>query len=327
MICAAILFSCQTIAVTANPTPDDFMNTLSDNIKLRNLSLLGSHDSGTYDLDPSLGVASDEAGNFIYKIGNIPVIGPLIDYTVIKSWSQTQTHSIANQLQDGVRYFDLRITIDPEEEFRICHGLYGPLIGDILNQINDFLSARPGEMIFLDFQHLFDQNGDSMSIEHQNQLISKIQESLGNKIAPSSYGVDVTLGQMRQGQKQVIIFWNIDSEDFPDLLWDRSKSLSSPWYNMTSWSALKPALNQGLSKQPTEQFFVNQAILSPDATMIITHLFSNLLCIEANTNAHIIPWYAQKAAEGLAGNILMVDNEATIYHQAFQITMNYNSHL
>ena len=327
LICTAILFSCQTIAIIANPTPDNFMSTLAGTIKLRNLSLLGSHDSGTYGLDPCLGVAPDEAGNILFKIGNAPVIGPILDHTFIKNWSQTQTHSIADQLLDGVRYFDLRVTLDPQEKFRICHGLYGPLMDDILNQLNSFLNARPGEMVFLDFQHLFDQNGSIMSIAHQNLLISKIQQVLGNKLAPSTYGVDVTLAKMRQGKKQVIIFWDTGPFNFPNIVWSRNKFLSSPWYNLANWNALETALNQGISKQPTGQFFVNQAILSPDVTMVLTHIFSNLLNVEATTNASIIPWYAQKAAAGLVGNILMVDNEATIYQQAFQISMNYNSHL
>ncbi len=304
LICTAILFSCQTIAIIASPTPDNFMNTLSGTIKLRNLSLLGSHDAGTYDLDPSLGVAPDEAGTFISTIGNIPVIGPIADYTLIKSWSQAQTHSITNQLMDGVRYFDLRVTVDPQGDFRICHGLYGPLIDDILSQFNSFLTSRPGEMVFLDFQHIFDQDGNDMSTAHQNQLISKIEQSLGSKLAPSTYGVNVTLGQMRQGKKQVITFWDTSAGGFPNTLWNRSTFLSSVWYNLTSWSALESALNQGLSQQPAGKFFVNQAILSPDATMIITHIFSNLLNVEATTNASIIPWYAQKATAGQAGNIL-----------------------
>jgi hypothetical protein len=328
-ICGAIFFSCQALAIAASPTPDNFMHALSDEIQLRNLSLLGAHDAGTYALDPALGVSPDESGNFIQEIGDIPLIGEISDYTVIKHWSQAQSSDITTQLNQGVRYFDLRICVDAQGEFRTCHGLYGSLFDDVLNQFSTFLNQHPGEMIFLDFEHLFAQNGDEMTSDQQSQLIDKLQQSLGAKIAPPSYGVDVTLGQMRQAQKQVIVFWEnaTTATNFPALLWNRATYLCSTWYNVTSWDALQTALNQGIATQPSGQFYVNQAILTPDATMIITHLFSSLLSIEAQTNAQILQWYEQKAAEGAAGNILMIDNEASAYEQAFQISWNYNDHL
>jgi glycosylphosphatidylinositol diacylglycerol-lyase len=328
-ICGAIFYSCQALAIAAIPTPDNFMNALSDDIKLRNLSLLGSHDAGTYGLDPALGVSPDESGSFIQEIGDIYLIGKIADYTLIKCWSQAQSNDITIQLNHGVRYFDLRIAINSQKEFRMCHGLYGPLFDDVLSQLSNFLNQYPSEMIFLDFQHLFDQNGNEMTPDQQSLLIDKLQQSLGSKIAPSSYGVDVTLGQMRQAHNQVIIFWEnaTTAANFPALLWDRATFLCSTWYNVTNWNALQMALNQGIATQPQRQFYVNQAVLTPDATMIITHLFSSLLSIEAETNTQVMQWYKQKAAEGTAGNILMIDNEASAYEQAFQISWGYNNHL
>lgn len=168
-----------------------------------------------------------------------------------------------------------------------------------------------------------------MSYDQQSQLIALIQEDLGNKIAPSSYGADVTLGQMRQAENQVIIFWDDETfaASFPNLLWNRDIFLCSTWYNVTSWSALQSALDQGIATKPQGQFYVNQAILTPDTEMIVVNFYSDLLSVEKSTNAQVISWYEQKAAAGMAGNILMVDNVASIAQQAFQISMQYNSHL
>ncbi len=326
-ICGAIFFICQVCAIAASPTPDNFMGALSDDIKLRNLSLLGSHDAGSYGLDPALGVSADESGNFIQKIGNIPLIGKIADYTLIKQWSRAQSDDITTQLHHGVRYFDLRIGITSQEEFRVCHGLYGPLFDDVLSQLSNFLNKYPSEIIFLDFGHLFDQNGAEMTTDQQSLLIDKLQQTLGAKIAPASYGADVTLGQMRRAQNQVIIFWEnaTTAANFPTLLWDRSTFLCSTWYNVTNWNALQTALNQGIATQPQGQFYVNQAILTPDTKMIVENLFGSLLSIESKTNTKVMRWYEQKAAEGSAGNILMIDNEASAYSQAFQISWNYNA--
>jgi hypothetical protein len=322
---SAVLCSCQTIALVADPTPDCFMDALSGDQKLKDLSLLGAHDAGTYALYPSMGVSPDEYGNFIYTIGNTPIIGPLVDNTLIKAWSQTQQSDMTGQLNEGVRYFDLRFALDSNGDFRVCHGLFGSLLGDVLNQINAFLNDHPQEIVLLDLD-FFDQQGNSLTEDQQNQVIGNIQQIFGNKIAPSVYGVDVTLGQMWQEQQQVIVFWHDSAMamSHPDLLWDRTTFLLSTWYNQTDWNDLEQDLDQGLTSRPPEIFYVNQAVLTPDATMIITHLLSSLLSIEATTNVSAVDWYAQQAAAGSAGNILMLDNVDSAYSQVFQISMDYN---
>lgn len=323
-ICGAVFFI-QTLAFADRPTPENFMGALSDTIKLRNVSLLGSHDAGTYGLDPDLGVSPD-ASSFIQEVGDIPLIGDIADHTVIKSWAKTQSVDITSQLYKGVRYFDLRFVVDSQEEFRICHSLYGPLFDDIVSQFSNFLIQHPSEIVFLDFQHLYSQNGEEMAIEQQCQMIDKLQQSLGQKITPSNYGVDVTLGQMRQAHHQVIIFWEnaTTAANFPTLLWDRATFLSSIWYNQTKWDELETNLNKAIVTQSTEQFYVNQAILTPNTTMIITHLCSDLLSVGTKTNIHVLEWYTKKASEGAAGNILMIDDVTTASEQAFQISWNYN---
>jgi hypothetical protein len=327
-ICAAI-FCSLVLAKVEGSTPQQFMDALPDEIKLRNLSLLGSHDSGSYGLDPTLGVSWDKSNNFIHDVGDVPLIGKIVDYTLIKKWGQAQSNDITSQLKEGVRYFDLRIAMNTHDEFRMCHGLYGPLFDDVLSQFHDFLDAYPSEMIFLDFQHLFDKSGDEMKLVHQSRLIDKLKRSLSVKIAPPSCGVDVTLGQMREAHHQVIIFWEnpMIVAKFPTLLWDRAIFLCSNWYHFANWNALRRALDQGIATQSQKQFYVNQAILSPDIMMIMTHLFSSLLDIGAEANGEIVRWYGQKAAEGLAGNILMINNVASVYEQAFQVSWNYNQHL
>ena len=324
-ICLILFCICQTIASLANPTPDSFMDAISGDRKLKDLSLLGSHDAGTYTLYPSMGISPDEYGNFIYKIGNFPVIGALIDYTIIKAWSVAQTSDITGQLYQGVRFFDLRFAPDSNGDFRVCHGLFGSLLSDVLNQINTFLNDHPKEIVLLEFT-FFDQQGGGPTQDQQNQLIGNLQQVFGNKIAPSTYGVDVTLGQMWQGQQQVIIFWQDSAmaASLPNLLWDRKKFLMSTWYNQTSWSLLEQDLNQGLASRPSEIFYVNQAVLTPDADMIVTHIFSSLLSVEKMTNVSVMEWYTQQAAAGLIGNILMINNVNSAYSQAFEISMNYN---
>jgi hypothetical protein len=322
LICLAFLYSTQMVIGAA---PDRFMDSLPGDRKLKDLSLLGAHDAGAYTLYPAMGVSPDEYGNFIYTLGHLPVIGGLLNSTIIKAWSQTQTSSMTGQLSIGVRYFDLRFAPDSSGNFRVCHGLFGPLLDDIIRPINAYLTVHPTEIVLLDFT-FFDNQGKHLTWDQQNYVIGKIQQTFNTKIAPSSYTADVTLEQMWQGQKQVIIFWKdaAMARVRPDLLWDSTTYLTSTWYNKTDWNDLEQNLNQGLAMRPPGKFYVNQAILTPDANMIFSHLFSSLLTVAETTNASVMNWYTLKAATKSAGNILMIDNVNSVYKQAFQISMKYN---
>jgi hypothetical protein len=130
---------------------------------------------------------------------------------------------------------------------------------------------------------------------------------------------------MWQQQNQVVIFWEDDvAIHNPDILWGSDRFLVSTWYNQSDWSDLETDLNQGLATRSVNQFYVNQAILTPDTQMILTHIFSSLLSVEKTTNVSVMAWYAQQASAKLAGNILMIDNVNSAYKQAFQIAMQYN---
>lgn len=322
----AILLSCQ--AILASPTPDRFMDTLPEHLRLIELSLLGSHDAGTYGLNPCMGVSPDEYGNFIYTIGNIPLIGLIVDATIVKAWAQSQLSDISGQLNQGSRYFDLRFVLCSDGSYRVCHGLYGPLLDDVLSQINGFLDNHPQEIVLLDLSFI-DQSGNNLGTDQQTQVIGVIEKSLGNKIAPASYGANVTLGQMWQNHNQSILFWRDSAvaASFPELLWDRNTFLSSTWYNQTDWSALEQNLTRGIADRPLGVFYVNQAVLTPNATMIINNLFSNLLNIGAAADAEAMGWWQEMASAKIAGSILMLDNVDSTYNEAFQICLKYNQSL
>lgn len=62
-------------------------------------------------------------------------------------WSKTQEFSVKLQLQNGIRYFDLRLAskIGSDELFFV-HGLYSCEVKDVLKEINEFLNEHPKEV-------------------------------------------------------------------------------------------------------------------------------------------------------------------------------------
>lgn len=322
---AVLLFCRMSLSLLATPTPDSFMHALPEDLKLKDLSLLGSHDSGTYQLYPFMGISPDEYGNFIYKIGNLPIIGHLIDMTIIKAWSVTQANDITGQLSQGVRYFDLRFAPDANGSFRICHGLFGNLMNEINNQINNFLNSHPKEIVLLDFTFM-DIHGQELNQDQQSQVIQQMNQIFCSKIAPSTYGSDINLGQMWQNNKQVIIFWRDSAMARlrPDILWDRDTFLQSTWHNRANIADLVNDLNEGLAARPPEKFYVNQAVLTPNSDLIIKNIYRSLLAVEAETNMFLSNWYITKLFQKLGGNILMIDNVASFYNLFFNISFYYN---
>ena len=70
---------------------------------------------------------------------------------------------------ENVKVEDKKETV---ESLRVIHGLFGDEIIAILSDINAFLDEHPGEIVILDFQHIFEFQTD----DHKymvSELISK----------------------------------------------------------------------------------------------------------------------------------------------------------
>lgn len=119
----------------------------------------------------------------------------------MKKWSVTQNLTFKEQLESGIRYFDLRVSSKPgevEKEIYFIHGLFGIRVWDGLMEINSFLLQHPGEVIFLDFNHFY-----AMDDSHHQYLISKILKAFGSKLCPVQPVEKVTLQYLWELKQQV----------------------------------------------------------------------------------------------------------------------------
>ncbi len=62
--------------------------------------------------------------------------------------------SILEQLNSGIRYFDIRPCLDSAGVLRVCHSVYGMAISDLVRQVHDFSLQNSDEIIILDFNHI-----------------------------------------------------------------------------------------------------------------------------------------------------------------------------
>lgn len=156
---------------------------------------LGSHDSFSYWVDEKSPVGPDQA-TAIKRLARISLVKK-----IMKKWSVTQNLTFKEQLEGGIRYFDLRVSSKPGEvgqEIYFIHGLFGIKVWDGLKEINTFLEQHPKEVIFLDFNHFY-----AMDDSHHYFLINRIRSAFGSKLCSVECVEYVTLQYMWEKKHQV----------------------------------------------------------------------------------------------------------------------------
>jgi hypothetical protein len=166
---------------------------------LSQLKIPGTHNSGSYGLTRKLSQIMYENIKFLWSLSadSAPTNGQLpfntdrlyvgrilfdfiIDTTLRISISQNRT--IRQQLDDGIRFFDLRIYYDTDGSFYIQHSLRGPELNDVLSQVRRFLDVHStsGELIFLSISHTnFSNDPES--------LPSRVATIIQNNLKPYLY--------------------------------------------------------------------------------------------------------------------------------------------
>jgi hypothetical protein len=147
---------------------------------LSQLKIPGTHDSATFELEPALSeklypeiaflksILAEDApanGNSPFQdLKNAFYVGkPMGDkiFECVRAVSIAQGPRISEQLNHGVRYFDLRVYYDTRlNDFYIHHGLRGPKFTDLLSDFRLFLDRNSDmELIFMEISHTdFEEN-------------------------------------------------------------------------------------------------------------------------------------------------------------------------
>ena len=271
---------------------------------LRDLMLPGTHDSGTYAITSS-SYMSPDASDLLKDLGSF-------EPSLVSRWCKTQNLNTAQQLNAGIRYFDIRVVLGWNEgELWIAHGMYAINIDAFLSDVADFVKSNPHEIIILDFNHFYQFE------QHQHDsLVGKISAALGDRLAPSSLGTGATPSDLWNQNKQIIVNYTYyDSDLFDSNPWLWNNCIRSYWPNTDDLGTLQSDLNSELSNKPTDQFWVMQCILSineNDYGWITKHAALDtypysLLAWEGTTNATMLPIIASDAWSNAKVNIVMAD--------------------
>ncbi|XP_066097164.1 PI-PLC X domain-containing protein 2 [Saccopteryx bilineata] len=269
-------------------------------VPLSNLAIPGSHDSFSYWVDEKSPVGPDQTPAII-RLARISLVKKLM-----KKWSVTQNLTFREQLEAGIRYFDLRVSSKPgdaDQEIYFIHGLFGIKVWDGLMEIDSFLTQHPREIVFLDFNHFY-----AMDEAHHKHLVHRIQEAFGNKLCFACSVESLTLQILWEKKCQVLIFYHCPFYKQYPFLWP-GKKIPAPWANTTSVRKLTLFLETTLSERaPRGAFHVSQAILTPRAKTIARGLVGGL----KNTLVHrnlpaILDWVKTQKPGAMGVNIITSD--------------------
>ena len=272
-------------------------------IPVKQLALPGSHDSGAFYLDKNSNIAPGE-GKTIKFLAK--VFGKYVK-NIIYKWSITQDLSFSQQLQNGIRYLDLRVAYVPKtNDFNVVHGLYGSSYTAVFEEINYFLDSHPKEIVLLDFNHLFNFTKDAQVL-----FVSQIMKSFGKKLyGPGKLGTESSINDIWSKSQQVIALY-ADSDMVKEnlLLWSQAH-IYSPWFNTPKVDTLIKDLDKRFDDLKEESYNVFQAILTPATSTIVLHWIKGSLktTLAESCDELVCSWLQKIADKKKKGvNIVMCD--------------------
>lgn len=153
----------------------DLANWIGDSLDvlgsktLKDITLPGTHDSGTYYLTnalmPDAASELDEALLILAELLDRPI------EDVVHEWSQSQTLNFYDQMSGGIRYFDLRAGWDKDyQDWRTFHLVIGDTVSNLLRNITQFINDHPKEIVVVEISH-FDGSPTTSNVEQLETLV------------------------------------------------------------------------------------------------------------------------------------------------------------
>lgn len=256
--------------------------------RLNEISLPATHDSGTYDLisvykRPVDDLFAPDADRDIIKVGQF--VG------ITDAWSKTQEKTIAEQLDDGIRAIDLRPCREKSGTLRICHGMYGPTIEDVLGQVRTFAEAHPREIILVDMSGFHGMD----SVDH-GKLASLVTTKLGSFLLDAArVQPTTTLGEvwaMHAGS--VIVLY--DQQQPPTTAFMSSAQWQNSWQDVWDRDEKKASLESAFLTQSSDELFIFAGQATPDGNLITAGLDlagsypSSVAELADQTNPVVLGW-------------------------------------
>lgn len=260
----------------------------------------GSHDSFSYGIERRSKFGPDRPRSIQYFLK----AAGFVSRYVVHKWVITQDRTFAEQLNLGIRYFDLRVTSKPRcHECFFIHAQYGPPVTPCLKEMNSFLIEHPKEVILLDFNHFY-----QMTPVLHRHLLSVLTNVFGAKLCPPARMQDLTLNKMWENNRQVVAIYHDSIIDKYAQFWSFS-SIKSFWANTTDPDEMVSFLDNAYHHPRNQDIFhCFQGVLTPRKKTIMSNLRGSLKNILVVKAAPVyVNWLRDKQAGSSGINICIMD--------------------
>lgn len=214
-------------------------------LPLNRLLIPGTHDSGTVRLDFSRPIGAGiwfKAANVAARI--LPCVGG-----VIKDWTVTQQWEIAGQLEQGIRFFDLRVDYySGNNQFYITHTFTACPLQKVINAFKDFLSETEQEVLLLEISPEW-YGRARMTPAINDRLLSLIRQELGNWLCPpekNGLWDSITIEALARKGKRLLVYFSGQTHTVFDFLWNPAQ-LHIPWNNTSTVQVQEAGLVNNLA--------------------------------------------------------------------------------
>lgn len=235
------------------------------NMSLSNLMIPGTHNAGSYQHYRG------------HRSENI-----FIRYNIY------QEEHVGSQLLFGIRHFD----------FRIGYYMGNPHLYWLNHdkvKLNPFIHAieyikmfaeNSKDILFLDF-HRFPV-GFHNRIDRHSEFMTYLVDELGEYLIPRSVGYDVTLNELWQMNKTIILFYSSDNYVFSPFLW---RGLPQIWANTNRVSRLKSYFRDYISQSNRDPMWSAMSELTPTLWEALTTPKGSLRVLADQANRKVTHWF------------------------------------
>lgn len=170
------------------------------NLTLKQITLPGTHDSGTYYLT-AVPMPGDQS-NFweeVYKLADATDsdVGKIVE-----AWAKSQDQIFYQQLMGGIRYFDLRSGWNKTTNTWVTfHFVEGSPVQYLLSNISQFVQSHTQEIVIVEMSH-FEGYPTSADI---TMLRNMVLNTLGSYLYPVDLSFNFTINDMINSNKRILL--------------------------------------------------------------------------------------------------------------------------
>lgn len=193
------------------------------NVKIKDMVIFGTHDSGAYNMDFSEPRLNNEEFSMARPWLFLPLVSGLI-----KAWSKTQNRSLLEQCEIGVRDFDLRIKRATDGSWWLFHGFKTIRLSQALSQLYAFSTQNPSEILFL---HLsIRESADTFNDSQRTEIDALFVPYYSLMVNHSLLTVDNTLQEFIDSDRKWMVFSDSDMSSVNPIYYT-NQTLLGVWFN------------------------------------------------------------------------------------------------